>query len=147
MADPQATNAGSYSSGLATVLHGSALPYGYTVTVWTSGIMLVRHHGLPTTGEVFLFMAGAIAAFGVLGGVVSLIGADPRQVADVKFRQAGTAHFLAVGGALGAATLIALWHSVLAWPLGAFAATATYMALAAVQLVVVGRRASGADRR
>ncbi|HEY1524309.1 MAG TPA: hypothetical protein VGF70_14965 [Solirubrobacteraceae bacterium] len=43
-----------YVAAPGTVLRGSALPYGYTVTVWTSGIMLVRHRGLPSTAQVFL---------------------------------------------------------------------------------------------
>src|SRR5438045_1100713 len=48
-----------YASALATVLRASALPYGYTVTVWTSGVVLIRHRGLPTTGQAFLFVLRA----------------------------------------------------------------------------------------
>jgi hypothetical protein len=36
------------------VLRGSAVPYGYTLTVWTSGMMLTRQRGMPSVGEVFL---------------------------------------------------------------------------------------------
>ena len=51
-----------YLSALATVLRGSALPYGYTITVWTSGMMLTHERGLPSVGEVFLFIVGAFQA-------------------------------------------------------------------------------------
>jgi hypothetical protein len=49
----------------------------------------------------------------------------------------GTIHLVAVGAALGATTLVALIKSGLAWPLGAFVATATYLGLATLELVVV----------
>ena len=49
-------------------------------------------------------------------------------------------HFLAVGTALGTATLVALIHSGIAWPLGAFVATATYLALATVELTLAEPR-------
>ena len=46
-------------------------------------------------------------------------------------------HLLAVGGALGAATLVALIPSGLAWPLGSFLATSVYLAVATVELLLV----------
>lgn len=128
--------ASRYVSALATVTHGSALPYGYTVTVWTSGAVLIHHRGLPSTGQVFLFMVGAVAAFAVLGGIVRLGQGVPFDPAPSALRRTGMLHLVAVGAALGAATLVALIHSGIAWPLGAFVATATYLALATLQLAL-----------
>src|SRR5437764_9238124 len=128
-----------YPSALATVLRGSALPYGYTVTVWTSGMMLVRHRGLPSTGQVFLFMLGAVTAFVVLGGLARLtrgVPFDPRE--DVP-RRTGMLHIIAVGGALGAATLVADIPGGMAWPLGSFLATSVYLALATAELLLAAR--------
>jgi hypothetical protein len=103
-----AVSANRYASALATVLRGSALPYGYTVTVWTSGMMLVRHRGLPTTGQVFLFMLGAVVAFALLGAVVQIARGVALEPARGALRHAGMLDVFAVGGALGAATLVAL---------------------------------------
>jgi hypothetical protein len=128
-----------YASALATVLHGSALPYGYTVTVWTSGAMLIRHHGLPSTGQVFLFAIGAVAAFALLGSVVRLGHGTSYDPPHGALRRTGMVNLLAVGGALGAATLVALIRSGIAWPLDAFVATATYLTLATLQLSLVER--------
>jgi hypothetical protein len=129
-----------YPSALATVLRSSAVPYGYTVTVWTSGMMLTRHRGFPTTGEVFLFVVGAVAAFGLLGGIVRFGRGVPLDPPHGALRRTGMVHLLAVGAALGAATLVALIHSVVAWPLGAFVATATYLALTTLELLIVEPR-------
>lgn len=125
---------------LATVLRGSALPYGYTVTVWTSGAMLTRHEGLPSTGQVFLFMLGAIAGYSLLAAVVKLGRGVPSDPPEGALRRTGMLHFLAVGGALGAAALVSLIHNGLAWPLGAFVATATYLVLATLELRIAQPR-------
>lgn len=129
-----------YASALATVLRGSALPYGYTVTVWTSGVVLIRHRGLPTTGEAFLFVVGAVAGFALLASLVNLgrgVSFDPPPGG---LRRTGMVHLFAVGGALGAATLVALIHSDFDWPLGAFLATATYLALSTLELMLLANR-------
>jgi hypothetical protein len=129
-----------YVSALATVLRGSALPYGYTVTVWTSGMMLTRHRGLPSTGQVFLFMVGAVAAYVSLGSVVRAGRGVPFDPDPGVLRHTGMLHLVAVGGALGAATLVGLIPSGVAWPLGSFAATSTYLGLATLELVLIRRR-------
>lgn len=122
------------------MLRGSALPYGYTVTVWTSGAMLTRHEGLPSTGQVFLFMLGAIAGYVLLAAAVELGRGVPSDPPKGALRRSGMLHFLAIGGALGAAALVSLLHSGLAWPLGAFVATATYLLVATLELTLTQRR-------
>ena len=131
-----------FVSALATVLRGAAVPYGYTLTVWTSGMMLTRERGVPTVGEVFLFMAGAVVAFVLLGSVVTLMRGVAFEPIPGNLRRVGMVQFLAVGIALGAATLVALIHSGIAWPLGAFVATATYLGVSTVELTLAksGRR-------
>jgi hypothetical protein len=129
-----------YASALATVLRSSAIPYGYTVTVWTSGMMLARHRGFPSTGQVFLFAVGAVAAFALLGSIVRLGHGIPFDPRHGVLRRTGMVQLVAVAGALGAVTLVALIHSGIDWPLGAFVATSTYLALATLELAVVERR-------
>ena len=131
-----------YLSALATVLRGSALPYGYTITVWTSGMMLTHERGLPSVGEVFLFMVGAFAGFALPGLIVRLTGAVPFEPSYGVLRRTGMIQLLAVSGALGGATLVALIRSGIAWPLGAFVATAAYLALATFELTLLGSRGS-----
>jgi hypothetical protein len=126
-----------YISALATVLRGSALPYGYTLTVWTSGMVLAHERGLPSVGQVFLFMVGAFAGFALLGLIVRVTGSVAFEPSYGVLRRTGMIQLLAVSGALGGATLVALVHSGIAWPVGAFVATAAYLALATFELTLV----------
>lgn len=120
--------------GLRSVLRVVALPYGYTITVWSSGQELIHHRGMPPVWDVFLFAAGAVAGFAALRVVVG--GADedpapPRGAAPSA--RALVIQVAAIGAALGAATLIGLIDSGVAWPLGGFAATALYLAVIALE--------------
>jgi hypothetical protein len=85
---------------------------------------------------VFLFMVGAFAGFALLGLVVRVTGAVPFEPPSGALRRTGMIQLLAVSGALGGATLVALIRSGIAWPLGAFIATATYLALATFDLTL-----------
>jgi hypothetical protein len=85
---------------------------------------------------VFLFMVGAFAGFAVLALVVRLTGAVPFEPTRGVLLRTGMIQLLAVSGALGAATLVALLRSGIAWPFGAFVATATYLALATFDLTL-----------
>lgn len=94
----------------------------------------------PSTGQVFVFAVGAVAAFALLGAIVSLGHAIPSDPPHGALRHTGMVNLLAVGGALGAATLVALIRGGIAWPLGAFVATATYLTLATLELTLVEPR-------
>lgn len=56
---------------LREVVCKTGVPYGYTLTVWASGALCIGRFGLPSAGEVFLFVAG-----GTLGyvGLALLVG-------------------------------------------------------------------------
>lgn len=117
----------------------SVAPYGYTLTIWTSGAVLTHARGIPSTLDALLFMLGAVAGFGVVGLVAfgdlgARLRVEPRQPA----LWAGL-HFGSIGAAIGIATLIAhLVEHRGAWPLGGFAATTTYLLLLAAQLAFAG---------
>lgn len=57
----------AYLRALETALHGAGLPYGYAVTVWSTGAALISARGPPSVGHLFLFAAGAAGAYGGLG--------------------------------------------------------------------------------
>jgi hypothetical protein len=128
-------------AALATTVAASAAPYGYTVTLWSSGAVLMASHGMPQVAEVFAFLAGALAGFGLMATLAQRSLGRAELLGDAVDRvRAGSLHVLAVGGAVGAVALVAEIHSWEAWPLGAFAATALYLLGASVQLTVVARR-------
>jgi hypothetical protein len=127
-----------FQSGVGAVVVASAAPYGYTLAIWSSGAVLLASRGKPTVGEVFLFIAGALAGFGILGGFI--IGRLAEQTTSYRGRDrviAGAFDWIAVGAAVGAAALIAQIAGWVAWPLAAFAATALYFSAFGLQLAFV----------
>lgn len=128
-----------YRSDLRNVVGSSAGAYGYTLTVWSTGMVLSHAYGPPSPPLVFSFFGGAVLAFalvGVLafGGVTAEFGGTPNRV-----QLWGSFHFLSVGLAVGAAWLASAYvPSLPGWPLGAFVATAIYLA-------VVGAENAAAD--
>jgi hypothetical protein len=109
----------------------------------------MRSHGTPHVAEVFAFLAGALAGFGLMAFVAHGALGRAELLDDAADRvRAGTLHVLAVGGAVGAVALLAEIHSWEAWPLSAFAATALYLLLAGLELTVIAirrKRRAGAD--
>ena len=139
MEAPRPSLLSGYRPGLRSVVGASATAYGYTLTVGPTSMLLTGAYGPPKPFEVLLFCCGAIVAFALVGalafgGVSEHFGDHPK-----KIQLWGSFHFLSVGLAVGAAYLVgAFVPSALGWPLGAFAATATY-------LMVVGFENAAAD--
>jgi hypothetical protein len=125
----------------ATMVSSSAAPYGYTLTVWSSGALLMHFRHAPSVWEVFLFLAGAVVAFAVL----SMMGRGPIERADPVSQPsaralAGALDLFAVGVAVGAAALLSMIPSWVAWPLSSLGATALYLLAASIQLALAERR-------
>jgi len=125
-------------AALRTSVTASAAAYGYTVSIWCSGALLLRSHGLPTVAEVFAFAAGALAGFGLMR-VISHWGSAPTDRTDAPHDRAlaGALHWLSVGAAVGAVALLAHLGGWEVWPLASFAATCLYLLCAGVQLMLV----------
>ncbi|PSP55541.1 hypothetical protein BRC82_05005 [Halobacteriales archaeon QS_1_67_19] len=74
--------------------------YGYTLTIWGAGGLLIDHYGSPGLLDVFFYVGGALAGFGVLAAVafdyvVTDLDEDRRQVLVVSM-----IHVLATTGNL-----------------------------------------------
>jgi hypothetical protein len=76
----------TWNRSLAAVASGSAVPYGYTVTLWSSGAVLSHAHGAPDLVRVALFMASAIAGYNLFGAVARRwsAGQDEEVQGDVR---------------------------------------------------------------
>ncbi len=125
-------------AALGTMVAASAAPYGYTVTLWSSGAILIRSHGLPHVGEVFAFAAGALCGFSLMGLLARGALTSMESLDDAADRVlAGALHWLAVGTAVGSVALITEMNGWEVWPLSSFAATTLYVLLASFQLAGV----------
>jgi hypothetical protein len=123
---------------LESTLVGAAGPYGYTITLWSSGALLVRAHGLPRLPEVLALRAGAVSAFLLMAVVVQHLRPDRAHRLHPHDRAiAGALNWFAIGCAVGSVALLATIRSWVAWPASSFAATLLYMSIASAQLWAV----------
>jgi hypothetical protein len=132
-----------YRTHLQAAVATSAAPYGYTLTVWTSGAVTIHARGIPTAAEALLFLAGAVAGFAMVGAIAH---GGPAQVLNAsadarRVRLWGGFHIPSVGAAIGAVAVVtALVHNALAWPLVGFVATSIYLLVIAAQFTIAAER-------
>lgn len=144
---------GRYRAHLQAAVASSAAPYGYTLTIWTSGAVTTHARGIPSGLEALLFLAGAVAGFALIGaGAHGGAGRVLRIPTEPTVRLWGGFHIPSVGLAIAGSSLVAaLVDGVLAWPLVGFFATSIYLLVIAAQFTFAdgkGRvpRRGGLDR-
>jgi hypothetical protein len=131
-----------YRTHLQAAVATSAAPYGYTLTVWTSGAVTMHAQGIPSTLEALLFLAGAVAGFAVVGAAAHGSPAQVLRVShDTRVRLWGGFHLPSVGAAIGAVALVSeLIDGSFAWLLVGLLATSIYLLVIAAQFTVADDR-------
>jgi hypothetical protein len=130
---------GDYRKRLRGSVAQSAAPYGYTLTIWTSGAIVAHVQGVPATVHALVFAGGAILAFMLIGvlafGRPEHLLRPPREPAVEVW---GAFHLPVVGAAVGLATVIAhgVENAVVCWLLVGFLSTASYLLLIALQFML-----------
>lgn len=126
---------------LRSAAAASATPYGYTLTIWTSGAVLSHSRGIPSAVDALLFMVGAVSGFAAIaisshGGIRGRL-----QVGEMNVAVWHGFHFASIGAAIGAAALIArAVHGWVAWPADGFVATTVYLLVVALLLTLAAPR-------
>lgn len=122
-----------------TVLHGAGLPYGYAITVWTTGSALIGQRGTPALAEVYLLAAGAVGAYGGLTFLTWETEGEAQKPLTRSHRRvrAGLFHVGAIALAITSAALIADLAGGVAWFLAPFAATLVYLGVSSVEVALV----------
>jgi hypothetical protein len=128
----------SYRSHLKSAVATSAAPYGYTLTIWTSGAVTTHSRGIPTAWEALLFLAGAVLGFGIAAALAYGRPSEilaPREHGSVRLW--GGFHLVSVGLAIGAAALVtAAVKDPVAWMIVGFVATLVYLVVIAGQFTL-----------
>ena len=128
----------SYRTHLKTAVATSAAPYGYTLTIWTSGAVTTHARGIPTAWEALLFLAGAVLGFAITAALAYGRPSEilaPREHGSVRLW--GGFHLVSVGLAIGAAALVtALVKDPVTWMIVGFASTLVYLVVIAAQFTL-----------
>jgi hypothetical protein len=137
----QSRGGSTWLRALETVLHGAGLPYGYAITVWSTGAVLASTHGLASVDRVFLFAAGAAIGYGCLRFLTETVEgeAGTALTRSAHLVRAGAIHVLAIALAITAAALIAPLDSTLSWLLASSAATIVDLSVSSLEMALLAR--------
>jgi len=129
----------SYLQAVQTALHGAGLPYGYAITVWSTGSALTGEHGMPSMGDIYLFTAGAVAAYGGLRFLTWETEGEAEKPLTRSHRRVreGLLHVAAILLAITSAALIAQISYGVAWVLAPFVATLMYLGVSSVEVALL----------
>ena len=110
-----------YLDGLATTLAGAAIPYGYTLVVWSSGSLVADHHRRPDVWDVALFAAGAAAGYALLRMLARRGDVHPPEgIGEHGLARAAAVQAAAIAAAVAIAGAVAYLHGVAAWAVAPF---------------------------
>jgi hypothetical protein len=127
-----------YREHLQAVVASSAAPYGYTLTIWTSGAVTTHANGIPTALEALLFLVGAVSGFASVGALAHGSATKILRVQpEPTVRLWGGFHLPSVGLAIAGSSLVAaLVSGAVVWFLVGLSATAVYLLVIAAQFTV-----------
>ena len=130
-ATANAVTRASYRETLRAVTRASAGPYGYTLTVWSSGMIAIDRLGHPHLAGVLLLAVGGVAGFLAVETLAHGSLAERVPGAPTARGQAfwANAHVLAIALAILAVWAVtAVTAAPIGWLLTGFLATSIYLA-------------------
>jgi hypothetical protein len=126
-----------YLAALQSALDRAGVPYGYTITIWTSGQVLADERGTPPIWLLPAFAAGAVAGYGVIALLLANHSRDVApEGAPARLARATVIQILAIALAIGAVALVGAAPEPVAWPIAGFAATTVYLTGIALALAI-----------
>ena len=129
-----------FRANLRWVVAASATPYGYTLTVWTTGAIVAHHRGLPDELGALGFAGGAVVAFALAGTLAHGHLGKVETPLFPGFSVWQVLHFAGLAAAILLASVLSrVVDGDLVWPIAGFATTAVYLSAVAAQLMLGSR--------
>ena len=122
-------HSGRYLAGLHSAVDRAGVPYGYTVTIWTSGQVLIIARGTPPAVLLPAFAGGAALGYLALAALIGRSGDGREPVTRLSLRVASAiaAQVATIMVAIGSVALVSEAPAGVAWPAGGFLATTVYL--------------------
>lgn len=78
------------------------LPFGYTLTIWSSGAIAIGRYGFPNVGEIFAILLGGITAYLTL----AFLSIPPARTASrLEVRRSTTLNVCAIVAAIAVSAI------------------------------------------
>ncbi|MDS0297347.1 hypothetical protein NDI76_01140 [Halogeometricum sp. S1BR25-6] len=106
---------------LASNLRSESSAYGYTLTIWGAGALLIHEYGMPGEPSVFAYVGGALLGFAALSWVAFGGPLSHVDETDVDMTALSMIHVAATAGNLVVVVLVAnMLHAAGVRPPAAF---------------------------
>jgi hypothetical protein len=126
---------GDLRENLRASIAGAAAPYGYTITIASSGSIAMSELGSPAPWETLLFLVGAALGFLMVGLTAFGTLVDLRAPSVKRTSLLGMTHVISAGlAALAVWGSSALLDGPGGWAVAGFIATVIYLVLTAAQI-------------
>ena len=117
----------NYGEAIASVVQSIVLPYGYTLSIWSAGMMAVLRYGAPKRVDPLLFVVGAVIGF-MLFNIPTYWSISEQEQLDVQVPTVALLNIVPLAAVVASTLLMRLIKSELwGYFLSGFSATVVYI--------------------
>ena len=127
-----------FGDAITTVVHSVVLPYGYTLSIWSAGILAVFRYGAPKQVDPLLFVVGAVIGFMVFN-IPTYWAISGQDQLDVEVPTVALLNIVPLAAVVMSTLLIRLIQTEwLGYFLSGFSATVVYIGSLSLLLWFLG---------
>ena len=128
----------NYGEAIASVVQSIVLPYGYTLSIWSAGMMAVLRYGAPKRVDPLLFVVGAVIGF-MLFNIPTYWSISEQEQLDVQVPTVALLNIVPLAAVVASTLLMRLIKSELwGYFLSGFSATVVYIGSLSLLLWALG---------
>ena len=117
----------NFAEAISSVVQSLVLPYGYTLSIWSAGILAVFRYGAPKRVDPLLFVVGAVIGFMVFN-IPTYWTISGQEQLDVRVPTVALLNIVPLAAVVVSTLLIRLIQSEwLGYFLSGFSATVVYI--------------------
>lgn len=128
----------NFGEAVAVVVQSIVLPYGYTLSIWSAGILAAFRYGAPKRVDPLLFVVGAVIGF-MLFNIPTYWSISGQEQLDVEVPTVALLNIVPLAAVVASTLLMRLIETEwLGYLLSGFSATVVYVGSLSLLLWLLG---------
>ena len=128
----------NFGEAVAVVVQSIVLPYGYTLSIWSAGILAAFRYGAPKRVDPLLFVVGAVIGF-MLFNIPTYWAISDQEQLDVEVPTVALLNIVPLAAVVASTLLMRLIETEwLGYLLSGFSATVVYVGSLSLLLWLLG---------
>lgn len=128
----------NFGEAIAAVVQSIVLPYGYTLSIWSAGILAAFRYGAPKRVDPLLFVVGAVIGF-MAFNIPTYWSISGQEQLDVEVPTVALLNIVPLAAVVVSTLLMRLIESELwGYFLSGFSATVVYVGSLSLLIWVLG---------